>query len=319
MPGETAPFLPDDFGSLKRGRYHYFPVAPGRMEFAIAVREAILRDRPEVVAVELPVTLRDAYMRAIERLPPISVILYGEERAEDLAIYVPVEPCDPFTEAIRSALEIGAQVEFIDPDLGERPHLPDAYPDSYSLRHIPLEKYVEAYRVYPQPRSEQIDRHADGIAWKLQGADPLARVLVVISLNLVDPVLDAMERPQAQPMARRRREGVQLVNPHPACLAEVMIEYPFLQARYERFREQMAEAALIDRRHVQLAVFREAEKTYEKSTGERVSHWQRRLLARFTRNLALASHALTASLFDLTVAGRSLVDDNYAWEVWEIA
>jgi hypothetical protein len=319
MPEETVPFLPDDFGSLKRGRYHYFPVAPGRMEFAIAVREAILRDRPEVVAVELPVTLRDAYLRAVERLPQISVILYGEERAEDLAIYVPVEPCDPFTEAIRSALEIGAQVEFIDPDLGERPHLPDAYPDTYSLRHIPLEKYIEAYRVYPQPRSEQIDRHADGIAWKLQGADPLARVLVVISLNLVDPVLDAMERPQAQPMARRRREGVQLLNPHPACLAEVMIEYPFLQARYERFREQMAEAALIDRRHVQLAVFREAEKTYEKNTGERVSHWQRRLLARFTRNLALATHALTASLFDLTVAGRSLVDDNYAWEVWEIA
>jgi len=278
-----------------------------------------LQDRPEVVAVELPVTLRDSYMRAIERLPQISVILYGEERAEDLAIYLPVEPCDPFTEAIRSAVEIGAQVEFIDPDLGERPHLPDAYPDTYSLRHIPLEKYIEAYRVYPQPRSEQIDRHADGIAWKLQGADPLARVLVVISLNLVDPVLDAMERPQAQPMARRRREGVQLVNPHPACLAEVMIEYPFLQARYERFREQMTEAALIDRRHVQLAVFREAEKTYEKNTGERVSHWQRRLLARFTRNLALATHALTASLFDLTVAGRSLVDDNYAWEVWEIA
>jgi len=330
MSSEPVPSLPEDFGTLRRGRYTYFPVVPGRMEFAVAVREAILRDRPQVVAVELPSTLEDSYLWAVRRLPQISVIFYADEvngGEGDQAIYVPVEPCDPFTEAIRSALEIEAQVEFIDPDLGERPHLPDVYPDTYALRHIPIDKYVEAYRVYPQERSEQIDRHADGIAWKLQGADPLATVMVVVSLNLVDPVLDAMERPQAQPMARRRREGVQLVNPHPGCLAEVTLEYPFLQARYEEYRAALMNAsavtknatAMIDRRHVQLAVFRESEKTYEKSTGERVAHWQRRMLGRFTRNLALASHGLTASLYDLTVAARSIVDDNYAWEVWETA
>ena len=141
----------------------------------------------------------------------------------------------------------------------------------------------------------------------------------------LEPVLDAMERPQAQPLARRKRDGVQLFNPHPACLAEVTLEYPFLQARYEEFRLALPGAGkeatqqIHHRRHVQLAVFRESEKTYEKNAGERVAHWQRRVLARFTRNLALVSHALTASLFDLTVAARSIVDDNYAWEVWETA
>ena len=65
--------------------------------------------------------------------------------------------------------------------------------------------------------------------------------------------------------------------------------------------------------------FREAEKSYEANTGERVLHWQRRLLARYTRNLALADHALSAGIFDLTVAARGVVDDNYAWEVWETA
>ena len=35
-------------------------------------------------------------------------------------------------------------------------------------------------------------------------------------------------------------------------------------------------------------MFREAEKDYEANTGERIAHWQRRLLARYTRNLALA-------------------------------
>jgi hypothetical protein len=318
MPEEPSPSFPDP-GSLQRGRFTYFPCVPGKLEFAIEVRQAILRTKPQVVAVELPTTLRDAYLRAVERLPEISVILYSDEHEDDRAIYVPVEPADPFTEAIRTAREIGAEIVFADPDAGERPHLPDDYPDTYALRHIPLEKYVEAYRLWPQPRSDSIAAHAAGIAWKLQGCDPLAQVFVVVSLNLLDPVLDAMEQPQAQPMARLRRQGLQVLNPHPDCLAEITVEYPYLQDRYESFRLAMAENETVDRRRVQFAIFREAEKTYEANAGERVAHWQRRLLARYTRNLAIVSRELAARIFDITVAARSVVDDNYAWEVWEAA
>jgi hypothetical protein len=291
---------------------------PGKLEFALEVRRAILRDRPGVVALELPVTLRQAYLRAMERMPQMTVIFYPEGE-EDEAVYIPIEPCDPFTEAIRTALEIGAEIVFADPDTGDRPHLPDTYPDTYALQSISVAQYVESYRVYPQERSEEIEQHADGIAWKLQGADPLASVMVVLSLNLLDPVLDAMERPQAQPMAPVRREGVELLNPHPESLVEICLEYPYLQARYEAFRKDMAEPGLVDRRHVQQALFREAEKLYEVNTGDHVAHWQRRTLAKFTRNLAAVNRDLVASLFDLTVAARSVVDDNYGWEVWDLA
>ncbi len=316
MPGEDL-VLPDA-GSLERGRFEYFPVAPGRLEFAGELRRAILRERPQVVAVELPVTLEAAYLRAVDRLPRISVIFYSSEQEESEAVYVPVEPADPFMEAIRTGREIGAEIVFADPDSGERPHLPDAYPDTSAIRAIGLAKYVDSYRVFPQPRSEAIERHAEGIAWKLQGTDPLARVLVVVSLNLLDPVLDAMERPQAQPLVKRR-SGIQVLNPHPDCLAEITLEYPFLQHRYEQFRTVPGNGTLIDRRAAQTDVFREAEKLYEANAGERVQQWQRRLLARYTRNLALAGHDLEASLFDMTVAARSIVDDNYGWEVWETA
>jgi hypothetical protein len=319
MPGEIdLPDLPDS-GSLRRGRFTYLPVAPGRLEFAIEVRQAILREKPQVVALELPITLQQQYVRAVARLPEMSVIFYPDESDSERAIYVPVEPADPFVEAIRTANETGADLVFADPDSGERPHLKDAYPDPYSIRHIGYGKYAEAYRVYPQERSDEIARHAAGIAWKLQGCDPLARVLVVLSLNLLDPVLDAMDEPQAQPMSRVRREGVRLLNPPPDSLAEIAIEYPYLQYRYEQFRGLLTDANLIDRRHAQLALFRDAEKSYEVSTGERVQHWQRRLLARYARNLALADHALMPGIFDLTVAARSVVDDNYGWEVWETA
>jgi hypothetical protein len=312
-------FLDSDPGSLTRGNFTYFPVVPGRVEFAVEVRQAILRDRPEVVAVELPATLERQFLRAARRLPEMSVIFYEDASQEDRAIYVPVEPADPFIEAIRTALETGSEIVFADPDVGERPHLRDAYPDTYSIREIGLARYVEAYRVHPQPRSGEIEAHAGGIAWKLQGANPLARVMVVVSLNLLDAVLDAMERPQEPPVSLIRRSGVSLYNLHPECLAEVTAEYPFLQERYERFRASMSGEALVDRRRAQLELYREAEASYRKNTGEELAHWQRLLLARYTRNLALAAGRLTADLFDLTAAARAIADDNFAWDVWETA
>ncbi|MBX5496117.1 MAG: hypothetical protein IRZ15_12350 [Bryobacteraceae bacterium] len=307
-----------DFGSLRRGNLTYFPVVPGRLEFAIEVRRKILEERPSVVAVELPGWLQDVYLEAIARLPQISVIVYPDPSDEDRGIYVPVEPADPFTEAVRSATEIGARILFLEPSSGERPHLPDRYPDPYALRATGYDRYVEAYRVYPQPRNAEIAAHASAMAWKLQGADPLAPILVVVSLNLLDAVLDAMQEPQPPPK-RIRRQQPELVNPHPDCLAEITVEYPYLQYRYEQFRTQMAEESLVDRRKVQLSLLREAEASYHQNTGEKVQHWQRRLIARYTRNLALIGHGLVAGLFDLIVAARSIVDDNYGWEVWDNA
>ncbi len=309
-----------DAGSLRRGPFTYFPVVPGRLEFAIELRRTLLAEKPQVVAVELPATLEPAYLRAVGRLPQMSVILYPEESGEeDRAVFVPVEPADPFTEAVRTGQEIGAEIVFAEPDIGERPHLPDQYADPYSMRRIGVNKYVEAYRVYPQPRSDEIAAHAAGIAWKLQGTDPLARVFVVVSLNLLDAVLESMEEPQVQPRSRTRGEGVDLLNPHPDCLAEITAEYPYLQYRYEQFRAALEDEKLADRRRTQFALLLDAEKAYEKATGERVAHWQRRLLGRYTRNLAFSAGDLTAGLFDITAAARNIVDDNYAWDVWETA
>src|SRR6185369_1252026 len=170
-------------GSLERGKVRYFPVVPGRVEFATALRRLLLTEKPQIVAVELPGFLEPAYRRALQRLPEMSVILCtpssSESGDDDRPVYVPVEPADPFTEALRTAEEIGAEVMFLEPDTQERPHLHDACPDTYSIQRIGVEKYIEAYRVWPQERTDEITAHAAAMAWKLQGSDPEARVLVV--------------------------------------------------------------------------------------------------------------------------------------------
>ncbi len=139
--------------------------------------------------------------------------------------------------------------------------------------------------MYPQTRTEEVTAHASAMAWKLQGADPDASLFVVVALNMLDPLLDAMESPQPAP-SRGKRYEIDLLNPHPDCLAEITVEYPYLQERYEFFRLDMKGEEALDRPKVQLDLLREAEGKYQTSTGEKLVHWQRRMMARYTRNLA---------------------------------
>jgi hypothetical protein len=308
-----------DPSGLVRGRITYFPVVPGRLEFSVALRRYLLEKRPAVVAVELPGMLKDAFLKAVGRLPEMSAVMYPDESDDERAIWVPVEPTDPFTEAVRTGIEIEAELVFVEPDFGDRPHLPDTYPDTYSAARTGLNAYIDAYRVFPQPRSEAIAAHAAGMAWKIQGTDPLAEVAVVVSLNLLDPLLDAMETPQDPPGVRRHEADVRVMNLHPDCLAEIAVEYPYLQDRYEFFRIDFSDPKRVDRPYVQYDLLREAEARYAANTGEKLEHWHRRLLARYTRNLACVSGQLTANAFDLAIAARSVVDDNYGWEVWQMA
>jgi hypothetical protein len=310
-------------GSLERGKLRYFPVVPGRVEFAAALRRFLLAEKPQIVAVELPGFLEPAYRRALQRLPEMSVILCTSSSTsdsdEDRPVYVPVEPADPFTEALRTAEEIGAEVIFLEPDTQERPHLHDICPDTYAVQRIGLDAYIESYRVWPQSRTEEVSAHAAAMAWKLQGANPDLQTLVVVSLNLLDPLLDAMEMPQEAPSRRLLRPETQLLNPHPESLAEITIEYPYLQERYEFFRLDLEGESRLDKPRVQLDLLREAAVKYTESTGEKLTHWQRRTIGRYTRNLAHISGDLVSSAYDLAVAARSVVDDNYGWEVWQMA
>jgi len=317
------PIEASDAGTLRRGNITYFPVVPGRLEFAARVRRYIVEHRPRVVAVELPSSLEKQYRGALDRVPKMSVIVLPDTAAdrEDRAIYIVIEPGDPFIEALRLAQELGCESIFLEPPTAERPHLNDTYPEPYALEMIGLEKYLEAYRVHSQPRTPKIERHAAAMAWKLQGADPLADVLAVVSLNLLDPVLDAMEVPQDEPALPPIRlfDYGDLFNLHPDCLAEIASEPPYYQELYENLRCQNISQIQINRPKWQLALLRDAEKEYAINTGEKVQSWQRRTLAKFTRNLSVLDGHLVPGVYDLALGARSVVDDNFAYEVWQMA
>ena len=129
------------------------------MEFAAAIRHRLLRDaargrggRAADVARTTCTYRRSSGCRRSR------VILY-EGEAEDQLIYVPVEPADPFTEAVRTALEMGAEVVFIEPDLPSSRTCRTLPPIPMRVHAIGYERYVETYRENPIPRDPR-DRSA---------------------------------------------------------------------------------------------------------------------------------------------------------------
>lgn len=311
---------PNQTMRLFDGQLRFLPVAPGRMEFALEVRRRLLEWMPGVVAVELPVTLRETILAAVKRLPEISIVVHEDPHDPNRGVYLPIEPCDPMIEAVRTGAQIGAEIVFLEPDAAERPHQEYRYPDSYALTRTGYERYVEAWLESGAPGGgSDLTQLAGGMAWKLQGADPEAMTAVVLSFALLEPVRRAFAVPQDEPVDVLRRDGLHLANAHPECLAEILSEYPFLQAEYERARMEPLDTMKLDRLKTQYALFGETEAVYERETGESVQGWQRKLFARFTRNLAFTNRQLTPNLFDLAMAARGTVDDDFAYWLWDTA
>lgn len=76
----------------------------------------------------------------------------------------------------------------------------------------------------------------------------------------------------------------------------------------------------LDRLRLQVALIAEASRAVEAAAlDERVAPWQRRNLARYCGSLARLSGMLVADLFDLVVAARACVSDNFAFELHRLA
>jgi hypothetical protein len=224
------------------GQIHALPILHYRLEFAQLVRMAFDRVKPDAVAIELPPTLEIPFLRAVRRLPQISVLSYqmNAKRAgktgEGQTVYLLVEPADPLVESARRALELNLPLHFVDIDTDTYPRHQDQLPDSYSICRIGLEAY---YREYLKSASTERPCHEDqrreqAMVFHLQQlAQKHQRILYVCGMAHLERVKNRFKTPQAAPLERMRRDGVTIWNLHPESCREILAEFPFLSAVYE--------------------------------------------------------------------------------------
>lgn len=229
----------------KFGPVHALPVLHYRMEFAQLVRMAFYQVKPDAVAIELPATLEAPFLRAVSRLPQISVISYqaaagkgsGQEKGE--TVYLLVEPADPLAEAARQALELNIPLHFIDVDTDHYPRHQEQFPDSYSISRIGLKSYYEEYQktAADQLPCREDQRREQGMAYRLQQlARTHNRILYVCGMAHLERVKANFDNRLAAPLERIRREGINIWNLHPDSCREILGEFPFLSAVYEQRR-----------------------------------------------------------------------------------
>ncbi|HIJ94581.1 MAG TPA: hypothetical protein HPP94_02360 [Desulfuromonadales bacterium] len=232
------------------GPIHALPILHYRLEFAHLVRMACARVRPDAVAIELPPTLEPLFLRAVRRLPQISVLSYrrntkkGGKPVEGETVYLLVEPADPLVEAARRALELNLPLYFVDIDTDRYPRHHDRLPDSYSICRIGLEAYYREYLKFcdGEPPCREDTRREQGMAFHLQQlAQKHQRILFVCGMAHLERVKCSFATPQAAPLERMRRDGVSIWNLHPDSCREILAEFPFLSAVYEYRRGPLPE------------------------------------------------------------------------------
>ena len=296
------------------------PTLHQSVEFAVLVRRAFFALRPTAVAIELPSTIADAFRRAVLRLPLLTVALWPDG---DETVYLLVEPHEPMAEAARLALENGASLHLVDRDDGSYPLRREPMPDPYALTRTGPAPFIAAVLDAFPPLEDDDDRLRERAMAvrlaRLAGAGE--RVLWVGGAAHVRGILRALEEPAAEPFGRVKREGVRLAALSPESSREVMSEIPFVSAAFERAR-QAGKAFSFDEETDTLRVvdrlLREAAERYRKSRDEEVPRTAFRVLRQFSRNLALMEGVLTPGFYELVVAARGVVDDDFAWEVFDL-
>ena len=231
------------------GPVHALPILHYRMEFASLVRAAFEKVQPDCIAVELPPTLEEAVLRAVRRLPEISVVMYktavapppGEKQGEKQAVYLIIEPADPLCEGARLAVEHDLPLAFVDLDLDHYPCHEEPFPDSYAVQRIGLPAYYQAFRESgASPPDLDDHRREQGMAWNLQQlAGRYERILFLCGMAHLERVGKLFAELQTRPLERVRRDDVRVTNLHPDSCREILGEYPFISTLYELRRGEL--------------------------------------------------------------------------------
>ncbi|MEM7479987.1 MAG: hypothetical protein AAF481_02340 [Acidobacteriota bacterium] len=230
---------PGDWAMRVAAGLYLLPVLHDRLDSAAVVRATLEALDPAAVAVELPTTLAEGAERAVRRLPSISVVI-SETPGEDALLWT-VAPGDPLAEGLRWARERNRQRVFIDPDLPYRERHPDPVPDPHALWHLGG-RYLELLAESAAGRSpSEVDlRREAGMAHHLERARSAlgnGRLVALVGAAHLHRLAERLRRPAAIPLARVRREAVEVRHLHPRSLTALLPDPPLAHAAWELLRD----------------------------------------------------------------------------------
>lgn len=317
--GSESPFY------LQKDNIFAVPITHYNMEMAAQVRLAFDAIKPDCIAVELAETMQLQLLHAASRLPDLSVVIAYDSHYSPL--YYLCEPCDACFEGLRSGLESQIPSFCIDLDVDFYPDIREFLPDPYSLQRIGLRNYYEAYKKLVLDKGlikDPLDLKREMYMAKRLKELSLTydKVLFVGGMSHVENILEQVEKMSFPKLEHASRKTVELCTLTEQSAREVLSEFGWISTHYEQERNALktAEASFPpDRQKLIYRLFKAASLKYIERTGNAFPGYHQRNLMKFLRNYALIQDRLMPDLYQILSAAKGCVDDNFAYEVWELA
>lgn len=315
---------------VQKGNIYGVPILHYNMETAAQVVIAFKALKPDCVAVELAEPMELQLTHGASRLPDISLIAAYAQEKEPL--YYFCEPCDPAFEALRCALEAQIRAFCIDLDVDDYPLFADQLPDPYAIQKIGLKNYYQAYLHSKRgfvKNENSLDRKRElYMAKRLKELSfSYDRILFVAGMSHLENILKLTDLAAFPEMNHAHRDLIELCTLSEHSSRDALAECGWISTHYEEargeFLKEGSQKTTIpfppDRQQLIYDLYKESSKKYTQKTGNTFASYNMRNLMKFSHNYALVTQGLMPDLFQILTSSRSCVDNNYAYETWELA
>ncbi|MCA8999309.1 MAG: hypothetical protein KDA80_20110 [Planctomycetaceae bacterium] len=318
-------------------RIQCLPVVHGSGDFAVAVREILLNERFDCVAVPLPPSTQPFVERGITHLPNVTVVLQQETEPfantnwspgqgnefERVASFVPIDPCQPVIAALRLAMQEHIDRRFIDLEVEDFEPQSSYLPDPYALKRVSVAQFATA--VLPairRPRRDQHLRRISQMAARLHDLEhKYESILFVCSLTDWPWIREAYQSQKNEIQVEPAVYDPELYRMDPETLVFLLGELPFIASLYEetRFELDSDENLSVDGVKQMLLSTREKYQAELGNRGRKITPHLLSLYLKYVRNLSLIECRLTPDLYTLVTAAQQIFGDQFAISLAETA
>ncbi len=295
------------------------PVQPGRVQSAQSVRSAFYALQPSCIAVELPSSLSSSIINAVHQLPEITAVTWKPDAGidQDRPLMFLISPADPFVEAIRLAIDHEIPLHFID-STDCRMEEPDSFPDPVTLRNVGAEQYAELVQKY---NTVEPDRNRISIIAKRLTilSEQYSSVLYISHIYHTAFIKKALNEGFESSIEDHPPSVIKLLPVQATKIAHLTEEIPNLIWNYEQFRSEAGFYLDFNYEEALHELLHQAAKVYKEEYDETLSGTDWRTLYQFARNLSIMAGQLTPTSYDLVIAAKGCLGDDFASILLELA
>ncbi len=310
-------------------RITLLPIRHASGDVAQEVREHLLREKVDCIAVPLPPSVEEPVEAAIANLPHIQIVLIPERQESTTTYsYIPVDPCQPIIMGIRVAMNEDIARAYIDREVSI--YEPSTYftADPYVIKHVSLAAYATAMLPSlpaPTPGTQRWQR----IAWMAFRLHELElyyeSVLCVCSLEDWPWIRASYQNRAPYELPDTQEARPESFRIQSDSLYFVLGELPFVTELYETRRIEAR-----DDRHLSINSIKELLletrvnwlRTWQDDSAQE-SNWVTpqllQMFLQYVRNLSLLNHRLTPDLYTLVLAAKQLAGDEFALTLLDTA